>query len=167
MDNTNIEFLDIVDENDQVVGRASKDEIYDNSLRHRIAHVLVFNSKGELALQLRGRNVSSRPLHWITSAGGHVQSGETYEQGALREYQEELGVQSKLEFLGKELFLSLTKPEKFLAIFKTEFNGPFEPDKHAVERVEFFSFEQIKQIINAGEKFHPELLFIFEKFKML
>jgi len=58
------------------------------------------------------------------------------------------------------------KLEKFLTIFKTKFNGPFNPDENDVEGVEFFNFDQIRSMIDAGEKFHPELLFIFEKFEM-
>lgn len=158
-----MEYLDIVDENDKVIGKASKNEIYDNFLRHRIAHVLVFNERGEMALQLRG-NVSYCPFHWGPSAGGHVQSGETYEQAVLREYLEELGVQSKIEFFSKDIFLTPGKPEKFISVFKTNFNGPFNPDAEDVERVEFFSLDQIEKMIKAGEKFHPELLFILNKY---
>ena len=32
-----------------------------------------------------------------------------------------------------------------------------------VEKVEFFSLDKIQEMINDGEKFHPELLFLLEK----
>ena len=40
------EYLDVVDESDNVVGKASFPEIYEKKLMHRIVHVLVFDKKG-------------------------------------------------------------------------------------------------------------------------
>lgn len=91
------EFLDVVNENDEVVSSVSREDVYEKSLRHRIAHVVVFNDNGEMLLQFRSKNVSFCPNHWVTSAGGHVQAGESYMEAAKREYMEELGVVSDLE----------------------------------------------------------------------
>jgi len=159
-----MEFLDIVDKNDKVIGRASKDEIYKKILCHRIAHVLIFNDEGKMVLQMRSPNVSFCPNHWSTAVGGHVQAGETYEQAALREYSEELGVKSDLELLGKNFYKAPNTPEKFLATFKTRFSGPFNPDPKVVSAVGTFSIDEIKKMILSGEKFHPELLFILKKY---
>ena len=79
------EMLCVVDENDNVLQPVSKLEVYEKKLTHRICHVLVFNKKGEMLLQLRSRNKFFSPLTWVTSAGGHVMAGESYEEGALRE----------------------------------------------------------------------------------
>jgi len=158
-----MEMLDIVDENDNVVGSASQKEIYEKLLPHRIAHVLVFNERGEMALQMRSATKGFCPLHWSTTAGGHVQSGETYEQAALREMQEELGVTATLEELGKDLYVDKNRGlRKFLATFKAIHPGPFNFN-HEVERVEFFGMEKIRDMVVAGEKFHPELMFLLEK----
>jgi isopentenyldiphosphate isomerase len=160
-----MEILDIVNKEDKVIGALSKDEVYERNLRHRIVHILIFNKKGEIALQLRSANVSYRPLYWATAVGGHVQSGETYEQAALREYAEELGTQSELEFFSKDLYITPNIPlEKFIVAFKSIFEGPFNPDPKVVEKIEFFSLDKIKEMIAAGEKFHPELKFILEKY---
>jgi len=159
-----MEFLDIVDENDVIIGKAEKDEIYRKQLRHRIVHVLVINNQGEIALQLRSNNVSFCPLYWCTSASGHVQSGEDYEQAALREYQEELGTTSELEWLGKELYQCDISPDKFLGIFTTKFTGQFKPDANVVKEITFCSIGRIKEMISNKEKIHPELLFILNKY---
>ena len=99
-----MEFLDVVDENDKVVGKASKSEIYKKRLRHRIVHTMIFNSEGKLLLQKRSVNKSFCPSYWSTSVGDHVQSGETAEEGALREMEEEVGIKSALEFKWKDLY---------------------------------------------------------------
>jgi len=159
-----MEFLDIVNKNDEVIGNASKEEIYKKSLCHRIVHVLIFNDKDEMALQLRSAKVSFCPKHWSTTVGGHVQSGESYEEAAIREYNEELGTKSKLEKFSKNYYEAEGTPNKFLATFKTIFKGPFHPDLEVVEKVNFFTIEKIKEMVENGQNFHPELLFLLKKY---
>jgi isopentenyldiphosphate isomerase len=158
-----IELIDFVDQNDKVVGNASKDEIYFKKLRHRIVHVHIFNDKGEMALQLRAKGLKFCPGHWCTSVGGHVQTGESYEEGALREYEEELGVKSEIEFFSKDLY-SAYGLEKFIVTFKAKSNGGFKLESRAIEKVGFFSIDDIKKMVESGEKFHPELLFLLKKY---
>lgn len=159
-----MEILDIVNQHDEVIGKASRDEIYEKLLPHRIVHVLIFNDKKEMALQLRSKTVSFCPSHWSTTVGGHVQTGENYEEAAMREYEEELGIKSVLTFFDKVIYEVENKPKKFLTIFTTECNGPFSKDPSDVEKVEFFPLDTIRNMIQKGEKFHPELLFILQKY---
>ncbi|MFA5129279.1 MAG: NUDIX domain-containing protein [Patescibacteria group bacterium] len=159
-----IEYIDIVDGEDRVIGRATREEIYQKLLPHRIVHVLIFNDKGEMALQLRSDKVSFCPNHWSTTVGGHVQAGESYRRAVERECQEELGAKSKLEKFSKVFFEPKTAPKKFLMIYKTVHNGPFYPETDDVTKIDFFSIDKIQKMVREGEKFHPELLFILEKY---
>jgi isopentenyldiphosphate isomerase len=158
-----MEFLDIVDKNDKIIGQATKEEVYRKLYTHRIVHVLIFNDKGEFVLQLRSKNVPFCPLHWSTAVGGHVRSGESYEDAAKREYKEELGTTSKLFFFSKDFYQVPNGTGKFLVTFKTAYNGPFDIDSKAVDKIGFFNIEEIKKMINKGENFHPELLFLLKK----
>jgi 8-oxo-dGTP pyrophosphatase MutT (NUDIX family) len=54
------------------------------------ATILVFNDKGELALQLRSHNDDSFPSHWDFLAGGGVNKGEDKKVVAERELREEI-----------------------------------------------------------------------------
>lgn len=160
-----MEYIDVVTQNDKVIGKVSRSEIYSKRLPHRIVHVMIFNNKGEMALQLRTRSVSFAPHHWSTPAGGHVQSGETYEQAVMREMNEELGIQVPVEMMYKDTYRE-TKSEnitKFLVTFHANYNGKLKPDPQDVEKVAFFSPSVIHQMTQQGEKFHPELLFLLEK----
>ncbi|MFK8077511.1 MAG: NUDIX domain-containing protein [Granulosicoccus sp.] len=87
------EWLDVVDENDEVVGRATRDEVHRDNLLHRSAHILLLNSKNQIFVQLRSLLKDNSPGLWDTSAAGHVDSGESYLQCAIRELAEELGVE--------------------------------------------------------------------------
>jgi isopentenyl-diphosphate delta-isomerase type 1 len=86
------EFFDVVNEHDQVIGRESRAEVHRRGLKHRAVHVLVFNSHGELFLQKRSQTKDTFPGAWDSSASGHLCCGEDYDQCALRELEEEIGL---------------------------------------------------------------------------
>jgi len=86
------EIFDVVDAENNVIGRASRQEVHAKGLMHRSVHILVFNSRGELFLQKRSMDKDENPGFWDTSAAGHVDSGEEYSRCAERERMEELGI---------------------------------------------------------------------------
>src|SRR5580658_3200257 len=86
------EFFDVVDERDAVVGRASRREVHAHRLMHRAVHVLVFDDTGRVFLQKRSMKKDIAPGLWDSSCSGHVDSGESYDVAAVREFAEELGV---------------------------------------------------------------------------
>jgi isopentenyl-diphosphate delta-isomerase len=130
--------------------------------------ILVFNSIGELALQLRAEKDTSFPSHWDFSAGGGVDPGEDSALTARRELQEELGVEAEVEFVGEEHFsYPAWNPgvlrEVDVLVFKAHHDGPFTPDPNEVEEVRFFSLETIGDMITSGKKFHPEFAVLWNK----
>lgn len=94
-----VEWLDIVDEHDRVTGRDTRENIHKSGLYHRSTHVLLFNSRGELFVQLRSLAKDENAGLWDTSAAGHVDSGESYISCAVRELHEELGISLPLSAL--------------------------------------------------------------------
>jgi 8-oxo-dGTP pyrophosphatase MutT (NUDIX family) len=88
------EIVVIVDAHNQVVGAAPRREMRALQLRHRSTYVLVFNSQGELYVQKRTLTKDVFPGYFDVAAGGVVLAGETYEQGAERELEEEMGIRS-------------------------------------------------------------------------
>lgn len=87
------EWLDIVDENDNVTGRATREEIHRRKLMHRSVHIMLHDSRGSWFVQQRSLLKRTGAGLWDASVAGHVDSGETYRQCALREIAEELGIQ--------------------------------------------------------------------------
>jgi 16S rRNA (adenine1518-N6/adenine1519-N6)-dimethyltransferase len=159
-----MELLDVVDENDTCIGQATRNDVYIKKLPHRIIHILVFNKKGQLALQKRSFNVSFLPGYWSTTVGGHVLSLETYYQAAKRECMEELGIKINFKYMGK-IEYNGSGFKKYLTIYKIHnFNNNFNINTSEVETVDFFSLAQIQSMIKNKEKIHPELLFILEQF---
>jgi isopentenyldiphosphate isomerase len=86
------EMVDVVDEQDCVVGQASRAEVRQHHLRHRAAYVLVFNGRGQLFVHRRTASKDVYPDHYDVAAGGVVGAGESYDEAARRELAEELGI---------------------------------------------------------------------------
>ena len=87
------EYLDLVNEKDEVIDRKSRSEIYAQGLSNfRVVNAFVRNSKGELWIPRRTATKRIFPSCLDMSMGGHVESGETYEQSFAREVVEELDI---------------------------------------------------------------------------
>lgn len=160
-----MEYIDVVDNKNNIIDTASKDDIYTKQLTHRIIHVFVFNNEGKIALNLRAKDLPFCADHWCTAVAGHVSAGETPELAAMRESEEEIGITPKsLEFLYEDFYTDTSGPDKFLHTYKYISEGPFHPNPREVQRVEYFTIDQIRNMIAAGEKFHPELLYLLNKY---
>lgn len=85
-------LIQIVDENDQPIKGTTKREAQQQGLWHRIIKVVLMDPDGNILLQRRGDHVLS-PGCWDFSTAGHVDVGEDYMDSALRELQEEIGVE--------------------------------------------------------------------------
>ena len=86
------ELFDVVDEFDRVIATASRAVVHRDGLRHRAAHILVYDAADRLYLQRRAFTKDCSPGCWDTSAAGHVSAGEGYATAAQRELEEELGI---------------------------------------------------------------------------
>lgn len=108
-----MEILDIYTPAGQRTGRTVERGHYENLQaedRILLMHVCIFNSSGQMLLQQRQAGSKRYALCWDLSAGGHVQSGETSLQAALREAKEELGLTLQPE----ELHFAFTEPFSYV-----------------------------------------------------
>jgi isopentenyldiphosphate isomerase len=86
------ELVDVVDEQDRVVGQATRRDVRRKNLRHRSVYVLVFNPAGQLFVHQRTPTKDVFPNLWDVAVGGVPHAGEAPEDGARRELAEELGI---------------------------------------------------------------------------
>jgi isopentenyldiphosphate isomerase len=91
------EILDVVDENDNVIGQEPRSKIHREGLFHREVHVLFITPNKEIIFQKRGINKDSYPGLLDATVGGHVSQGETYETAALKEMEEETGIKATID----------------------------------------------------------------------
>jgi 16S rRNA (adenine1518-N6/adenine1519-N6)-dimethyltransferase len=127
----------VVDWEDRVVGDAPRATVHGDNLLHRAVHILLFNGAGELFLQKRSRLKDRHPGVWDSSAAGHVDAGEDYDDAAARELREELGVEAQLQRVVK-LPASERTGMEFIWLYRGRHNGPFQLARNEIELGRFF-----------------------------
>jgi len=140
------EIFDVVNERDEVVGHRPRSEVHRLGLMHRAAHVLVFNSRGEVFLQKRSLKKDRQPGLWDSSASGHVDSGETYDAGAVRELREEIGLEppAPLRRLFK-LGPSAETDQEHVWVYRCEAEGPLRLDPEEIDQGGWFGPAQVSR----------------------
>lgn len=127
------EWVDLVNRENRVVGRALRSEVRKQNLLHRGIAVLVCNSQGQVYVHQRTASKDLFPSLFDMFVGGVVGEGESYEEAARREAQEELGAAGELEFLFDHLYEG---PLNFswVRCFRTTWDGPI---RHQPEEIQW------------------------------
>lgn len=158
------EIFEIIDPlTGKIIGTAPRKKCHGNpAFLHRSVQVLLFSPEGRLLLQKRSGNKVIQPGKWDASAGGHLAPGETWEEAAVRETGEELGV----KLSGKDLtFLFDCKVRNAIEsenvrVFSTVSAGPFHPLESEISAIDFFDPEDLKRLLAdpAGAEIFTPLL---------
>lgn len=101
------ELLNIVNENDEVIGVETREKIHQEGLLHREIHVYFVTPNKEVICQHRAKDKDLFPDLLDATVGGHVEVGDSYEKTAIKETQEETGVEiskNDLIFISKNEF---------------------------------------------------------------
>lgn len=145
-----IEFFDIVNESDEVIGKIKENEqknIRPNQLR--FINILIFNDENKILVPKRSSNRKIFPNCYDFSVGGHVNSGETYEQAAYRELEEELGI--KNVELNKVAYFNpyISESNTFQTVYTLNYDKAITNyDKDGIEDIFYFTKEEIKKLMN-------------------
>lgn len=86
------EIVLIVDADNTVVDQVPRSRMRARHLAYRATYILVFNSKQQILVQKRTATKDMYPSYYDVAAGGVVTAGESYDESATREAQEELGL---------------------------------------------------------------------------
>ena len=98
------DILNIVDENDEIIGQETREKIHSDGLLHREVHVYFVTPNKEIIFQHRAKDKDTFPDLLDATVGGHVEMGDSYEKTAVKEAEEETGLKIKasdLIFAGK------------------------------------------------------------------
>jgi isopentenyl-diphosphate delta-isomerase len=161
------EYLDLVDENDNVIGRKRRTEIYAEKLSNfRVVNAFIINSSGEIWIPRRHPNKKSFPLSFDMSIGGHVESGETYESALTREAQEELNL--NIDDLPVH-FLGHLNPQKdavsaYMKVYEIEYDKRIDFNKNDFLECFWLTPKEIIRRIANGEKAKSDLLVLLKLF---
>lgn len=143
---TGEELFDVVDAEDRVLRQERRSVVHAQKLLHRAIHIFVFDSRGRLLVQRRSASKDEFPLTYTSSASGHVGAGESYEECAPRELQEEIGLDSPLEFVVK-LPAGRETANEHTVLFRTVTDDIPTPDEREVASLTFFTLEELRGLL--------------------
>lgn len=158
-----MELIDVIDENNELTGKvADKEEIHQKGLWHREITVIIMNSENKLLLQKRAAIKKLYPNRWSLTAG-HIDQGENPVKGALRETEEELGIQNlkvkDFEALAVEKVSDksgeiINNIYDYIYLLKTDLKeDEFILQESEVAQVKYFSIDEVKNIGQNKEKY--------------
>lgn len=125
MTTTHDEIVQIVDRHNRKTDHQPRARMRAEGLIHRASYVLVFNDRNEFFLQKRTETKDIYPGFWDVAAGGVVLAEESYEDSAVRELAEELGVRDvPLHFLFDHYYQAGNN-RVWGRVFSCRHNGPF------------------------------------------
>ncbi|MEW6489996.1 MAG: NUDIX hydrolase YfcD [Thermodesulfobacteriota bacterium] len=153
----------IVDAENRVVGSAPRREMRARNLPHRAAYVLVFNGRGELFVQRRTAAKDVYPAHWDTAAGGVVLAGESYDEAAARELEEELGVRGVPLAAHFDFYHEDRGNRVWGRVYSCVADGPFSLQPEEVESGRFLAPGDVPALA-AREPFTPDGLRVLRRY---
>lgn len=169
-----MELIDIVDKNGIPTGQVmDKDDVHNKNLLHNEVGVFIINDKGEILLEKRSPNKRYSPNKWGLCAG-HVDTGETLTDAAIREIKEEIGIivneNDLIPFGNYETFIDETNSH-LTHFFYLECNNDiaeFTIQKEELSEVKWFKIDKVIELINNNDNstvFKKSRLYLFEELK--
>jgi len=147
------EIYNVVDEDDKIIGKSTRKEIHKKKLIHRSVMFFIFDKKGRILVTQRTKNKEFYKEYWSIGLGGHVNTGETYDEAVVREVKEEANIDEKPFFMGSFKLRLRTESENVRVYgFVTD---KVELDPFEVKQGMFLTREEMEEKIKK-EKFLPE-----------
>ena len=141
------EMTDIVDDEDKIIGKATRDETNRAHLLHRSATIIILDEQGRFFVQKRAKTKKLWPGKFAVGVVETVQAGEKYEETAVRGMKEEIGIFGKPQFLFDFKFRSNESNENSRIYRCTIYEEPEFVDGE-VEEGYFAEKEELKKMLN-------------------
>jgi isopentenyldiphosphate isomerase len=150
-DSAAAEFVDVVDDDDRVVDQVTRADIRRRNLLHRAVYILVFNRDGALFVHRRTDSKDVYPGHWDVAIGGVVAAGESYDQAAVRELAEEVGVTGvALEPAGTMRYAD-AKTRIIGRVFTARHDGPFALQAEEIVEGAFVTVAEAERLLETAQ----------------
>lgn len=149
------EMFDVVGDDDVVIGRASRMEAHTKGYIHRSVLFFIFDHEGRVFVNQRTYNKEFYPGFWSIVFGGHVHTGDTYEDTAVREAKEETGVTGKPFLMASFRKRFDVTDRENVRVFGFVANGSLRLDPGEILQGAFMSVNELEQKMGQ-EKFLPE-----------
>ncbi len=157
-----LELVDVVDDEGRIVDTVPRREMRARRLPHRCTYILVFNTSGELFVHLRTPSKDVYPSYWDVTVGGVLGAGESFDVGAEREMEEEIGIRgAKLEKLFPFHYAD-DRTHNHAMVYRVVHDGPFRLQPEEIVRGEFMPVDEVLRL-SESTPFCPDGLAVLSK----
>ena len=159
----------LVNPKDEPLGLMEKQQAHVAGLLHRAFSVFVFNQKNELLIQQRALEKYHSPGLWTNTCCSHPREGESYQDGATRRLQEEMGFVCELEYVFDFIYKSdvgdgLTEHELDY-VFKGNYDKEPNINPAEVAAYKWIDFDELKKDVQENpQKYTTWFRIIFQKY---
>ena len=147
-----LEVWDLYDENENKLGKTiERGENVPARTYHLGVDIWIMNSKGQLLVQKRSKNIESYPGMWAMT-GGSALKGENAKKAICREALEELGI--RIEKSELELIKKVRTARTFIHIFfiRKEVNlADLKLQPEEVSDAKWLTVDEINNLVNDGK----------------
>ncbi|MBB5939237.1 NUDIX hydrolase [Streptomyces zagrosensis] len=141
------ELVEHVDEHDRVLGIVERDKAVREKWLHRIAATICRDCEGRILVLRRAETLSRFPGYYDAMVGGAVDVGESYEEAAVRELAEELGVRVPVRFLFKLLFREGISPI-WLGVHEAVVSETPVPDPRETDWYDWLTVAELREVVD-------------------
>lgn len=138
-----IEWVDIVNEENEVVAQATRAQMRAQCLRHRATYIVVHDGMGKILVQRRTEIKDFMPGKLDATAGGVVQSGEDMLESARREAEEELGIAAVPFAEHGKFYFEDQHCRVWGGLFSCVSHGPFAMQESEVDEIIWMTPDEI------------------------
>lgn len=146
-----VEYVLLVDEQDNQIGIMEKMQAHKEALLHRAISVFIFNDKNEMLLQQRAAEKYHSPLLWTNTCCSHPRPQEVLIDTAHRRLQEEMNMACNLthqfSFIYKAVLEQGLTEHEYDHVFFGVSNEIPEPDPAEVADWKYMSITDIEKDI--------------------
>ncbi|ROP62931.1 isopentenyldiphosphate isomerase [Enterobacter sp. BIGb0383] len=137
------EWVDIVNEDNEVIGQASRAQMRAQCLRHRATYIVVSDGMGKILVQRRTETKDFMPGMLDATAGGVVQAEEQMLESARREAEEELGIAGVPFADHGQFYFEDSNCRVWGGLFSCVSHGPFALQEEEVSEVSWMTPEEV------------------------
>ncbi len=156
-----MEYLDVVNEENEVIDKKPRKVVHEKGLPHRTVMFFVRSHDDKILVTKRSENKEFFPGYWSIVLGGHVASGDTYEETVSKEMKEEINTLGEFKKLG-EFVKDIDEETEYVNLYEVHVNkDEIKLLDKEFEKGEFWSKQKIMEELDK-RNFLPETYKVIE-----
>lgn len=141
------EMIDIVNENNEVISKASREDVIKNKLLHRAIKIVIINDNEEFLLCKMPENKELTGNKFEIGIWGEVLCGETFEDAMYRKLKKTLNIDPPPVFV-KMFRYENEKSQAIVHLYVLTYEEPIDLTKSKIKNGVFLSIPKIEAMID-------------------